>query len=138
MEYRKALHKALALDLTKPYFRRGNAIKFDIQANEILVNPHQALLHKGICLGICIKHSKFITTLKLLYYLLGVTGKLSIVDGLYSYHHYMQDNFDDNGWGCAYRSLQTIISWFRYKISNEITIHFSKVTKLSRSKFFCY
>jgi len=112
VEYRKALHKALALDLTKPYFRRGNAIQFNIQANEILVNPHQALLHKGICLS-----TENYVILKLLYnyiiYLLGVAGKLSIVDGLYSYHHYMQNNFDDNGWGCAYRSLQTIISWFR-------------------------
>ncbi|EFN67439.1 Probable Ufm1-specific protease 2 [Camponotus floridanus] len=98
MEYRKALHKALALDLTKPSFRRGNAIQFNIQANEILVNPHQALLHKG------------------------VAGKLSIVDGLYSYHHYMQNNFDDNGWGCAYRSLQTIISWFRLQGYTEIPI----------------
>ena len=25
----------------------------------------------------------------------------------------MQDRFDDAGWGCAYRSLQTIASWFR-------------------------
>lgn len=25
----------------------------------------------------------------------------------------MQDNFDDSGWGCAYRSLQTLCSWFR-------------------------
>lgn len=24
----------------------------------------------------------------------------------------MQDKFDDNGWGCAYRSWQTIVSWF--------------------------
>jgi len=24
----------------------------------------------------------------------------------------MQDKFDDNGWGCAYRSFQTIVSWF--------------------------
>lgn len=48
MEYRKALHKALALDLTKPYFRRGNAIKFDTEANKILINPHQTLLNKGI------------------------------------------------------------------------------------------
>lgn len=23
-----------------------------------------------------------------------------------------QDKFDDSGWGCAYRSLQTICSWF--------------------------
>lgn len=25
----------------------------------------------------------------------------------------MQGKFDDSGWGCAYRSLQTIWSWFR-------------------------
>ena len=24
-----------------------------------------------------------------------------------------QDRFDDSGWGCAYRSLQTICSWMR-------------------------
>ena len=24
-----------------------------------------------------------------------------------------QDKMDDKGWGCAYRSLQTIWSWFR-------------------------
>lgn len=27
----------------------------------------------------------------------------------------MQDNFDDNGWGCAYRSLQTLCSWFNFQ-----------------------
>lgn len=36
-----------------------------------------------------------------------------MVDGKYTYHHYMQDQFNDNGWGCAYRSLQTLCSWFR-------------------------
>src|SRR5205814_2204157 len=35
-----------------------------------------------------------------------------LVNGDYLYYHYMQDNFNDNGWGCAYRTLQTIISWF--------------------------
>lgn len=25
----------------------------------------------------------------------------------------MKDRMDDSGWGCAYRSLQTIWSWFR-------------------------
>lgn len=39
--------------------------------------------------------------------------KLYLVQGIYSYHHYMQDRVDDNGWGCAYRSLQTICSWFQ-------------------------
>ncbi|MFH4982330.1 hypothetical protein AB6A40_009039 [Gnathostoma spinigerum] len=39
-------------------------------------------------------------------------GKLSVVRGSYDYHHYMQDGIDDCGWGCAYRSFQTIWSWF--------------------------
>ena len=40
-------------------------------------------------------------------------GKQTLVKGNYIYFHYMQDNFNDNGWGCAYRSFQTIFSWFK-------------------------
>jgi len=36
------------------------------------------------------------------------------VSGDYAYHHYMQDKFNDSGWGCAYRSLQTLCSWYLY------------------------
>lgn len=36
-----------------------------------------------------------------------------VVNGSYLYYHYMQDNFNDNGWGCAYRSLQTLLSYFK-------------------------
>ncbi|KAM8785942.1 ufm1-specific protease 2 isoform 2-T2 [Rhynchonycteris naso] len=43
------------------------------------------------------------------------TGMVSVVQGTYGYHHYMQDRTDDSGWGCAYRSLQTICSWFRHQ-----------------------
>lgn len=32
------------------------------------------------------------------------------------YYHYLQDGERDDGWGCAYRSLQTIFSW--YKLQN--------------------
>ncbi|EFO90451.1 hypothetical protein CRE_30321 [Caenorhabditis remanei] len=39
-------------------------------------------------------------------------GVVTTVNGPYNYHHYMQDGIDDNGWGCAYRSFQTIWSWF--------------------------
>ncbi len=28
---------------------------------------------------------------------------------------HLQDKTDDAGWGCAYRSLQTIHSWFRHQ-----------------------
>jgi len=48
-------------------------------------------------------------------------GVVSLVQGSYEYYHYMQwtghgqspKPYDDNGWGCAYRSLMSIISWFR-------------------------
>eukprot|EP00736_Rhodelphis_marinus_P004703 Rmarinus@m.28395 len=39
-------------------------------------------------------------------------GSPYLVQGSYDYYHYMQDKFDDKGWGCAYRSLQTVFSWF--------------------------
>ncbi|KAG7204683.1 hypothetical protein KM043_005097 [Ampulex compressa] len=99
-EYRQILHKVLALDMTKPSFRNGNAIMFDkdLQKNLIL-NPHEAILQNDRS-----------------------NGKLGIVHGLYTYHHYMQDNFDDNGWGCAYRSLQTIVSWYRLQGYTEVPI----------------
>ena len=36
----------------------------------------------------------------------------AFVKGDYNYYHYNQDNINDAGWGCAYRSLQTLFSWF--------------------------
>ena len=35
-----------------------------------------------------------------------------MVRGEYLYYHYMQDGKNDNGWGCAYRSLQTLMSFY--------------------------
>ena len=35
----------------------------------------------------------------------------SSVRGEYEYWHYLCDGVDDRGWGCGYRTLQTIISW---------------------------
>ena len=35
----------------------------------------------------------------------------SLVSGDYDYCHYLYDGTDDRGWGCGYRTLQTIISW---------------------------
>ncbi|XP_012137096.2 UFM1 specific peptidase 2 isoform X2 [Megachile rotundata] len=95
MKYRESLHRILGLDMTKPYFRYGNAVKFcnDSQVENILFNPHEAIQQN--------------------YDTANNSRKIGIVQGLYAYHHYMQDNFDDNGWGCAYRSLQTIVSWYR-------------------------
>ena len=36
----------------------------------------------------------------------------SCVKGKYEYFHYNHDSINDAGWGCAYRSLQTVFSWF--------------------------
>ncbi|XP_043933246.1 inactive Ufm1-specific protease 1 isoform X2 [Protopterus annectens] len=37
--------------------------------------------------------------------------RTSLVSGDYHYYHYGCDEVDDRGWGCGYRTLQTICSW---------------------------
>lgn len=86
---RQSLHTHFGLANNRPYFRRGNQYMFRDGKSKLLINPHIGV--KGQVAG----------------------GRQVLVQGRYTYHHYMQDNFDDNGWGCAYRSLQTVISWFR-------------------------
>lgn len=49
-------------------------------------------------------------------------GKQFLVSGKYTYYHYMQNGFDDNGWGCAYRSLQTLCSWFRWQGYSDVAV----------------
>jgi len=87
--YRKEVHQWCDLSLDRPIFRRGNRHWFpeDFSSQRQLINTHVGLNLKG--------------------------DEVSLVKGRYAYHHYMQDKFDDNGWGCAYRSLQSIISWFK-------------------------
>ncbi|XP_035893445.1 ufm1-specific protease 2 [Anopheles stephensi] len=83
---RANMHKQFLLKMTLPYFRKGNAYQF--QPGKRLINPHESL---------SVPHPD---------------GRTALVAGAYTYHHYMQDGFDDKGWGCAYRSLQTLVSWF--------------------------
>lgn len=89
---RRGLHQQYELPEDRPYFRRANAYHFPNEPyrDGYLRNPHEGLTHPTL-----------------------ENGKLYLVQGIYSYHHYMQDRVDDNGWGCAYRSLQTICSWFQ-------------------------
>lgn len=88
---RRELHRQFSLPLIKPYFRRANNYQFDAANSSLLVNPHVGLKSTV------------------------ADGKQSLVHGKYSYHHYMQDKMNDDGWGCAYRSLQTLCSWFRFQ-----------------------
>ena len=85
---RKKIHEMFMIAPNKPLFKKTQHF-FNKPDGCHLINPHVGL-KAGIADGVC-----------------------ALVDGRYAYHHYMQDNFDDNGWGCAYRSLQTICSWFK-------------------------
>ena len=38
-------------------------------------------------------------------------SKIMTVKGAYEYWHYGCDGFDDRGFGCGYRTLQTLLSW---------------------------
>ncbi|KAJ3613936.1 hypothetical protein NHX12_017515 [Muraenolepis orangiensis] len=92
---RKELHRQFNLPEDRPYFRKANAYRFhdhdDHDDHGYLRNPHRVLAHPA-----------------------GLDqGKVYLVQGVYKYHHYQQDRLDDSGWGCAYRSLQTLCSWFR-------------------------
>ncbi|XP_034824988.1 ufm1-specific protease 2 [Maniola hyperantus] len=87
---RRSLHEQLCLPLDRPMFRRGNAYS---SKSVKLMNPHEALPPQPLKPDVTV----------------------AVVRGRYAYHHYMQDNFNDDGWGCAYRSMQTIFSWFRFQ-----------------------
>ncbi|KAJ7536130.1 hypothetical protein O6H91_12G057300 [Diphasiastrum complanatum] len=98
VEARRLLHHRLALPSDRPMLRVANALKFNevdpISSRSLeakrLVDVHIGSAGSGVA-----------------------GGQTSLVEGSYEYYHYLQDHLDDDGWGCAYRSLQTIISWFR-------------------------
>ncbi|XP_038611294.1 ufm1-specific protease 2 isoform X1 [Tachyglossus aculeatus] len=92
--YREELHDRFQLPRDRPYFRRSNAYHFPDEppGDGYIRNPHAHLNPLG-----------------------PECGTVCTVQGTYSYHHYMQDRVDDSGWGCAYRSLQTVCSWFRHQ-----------------------
>ncbi|XP_077984323.1 ufm1-specific protease 2-like [Glandiceps talaboti] len=99
--YRKDLHCKLLLPVDRPMLRRANRFVFADDPNKsvYLKNTHVGLPPSGVD-----------------------DGRVYLVHGTYAYHHYMQDHMDDNGWGCAYRSLQTICSWFRHQGYTEKSI----------------
>ncbi|GAB0090389.1 Probable Ufm1-specific protease 1 [Sergentomyia squamirostris] len=42
------------------------------------------------------------------------SGKSYVTRGKYKYYHYNCDGFQDVGWGCGYRTLQSMCSWIRH------------------------
>nr|CAH7757502.1 unnamed protein product [Callosobruchus chinensis] len=87
---RLSLHQLLMLNENFPMFRRANQfVSNNNKVNGPLINPHVGVrtLDNG--------------------------GNQCLVRGNYKYYHYCQNGMDDSGWGCAYRSLQTLASWLK-------------------------
>jgi hypothetical protein len=88
VKLRQEYHEIYRLPMDRPLVRMVNAIVFSgNKQGQRLFNVHETL------------H-------------LPQSTRIAQVRGQYEYYHYMQDQFDDSGWGCAYLSLQTIESWF--------------------------
>ncbi|CAH8307231.1 unnamed protein product [Eruca vesicaria subsp. sativa] len=109
VDVRKSLHMRLGLPLDRPLLRTANALDLSVN-DESRSNTKKrgSILLKDVHIGIPSS---------------GVSeGVSSLIQGSYEYYHYLQDSFDDSGWGCAYRSLQTIISWFRLQHYTSISV----------------
>ncbi|GBG86739.1 hypothetical protein CBR_g41805 [Chara braunii] len=101
---RKALHARLGLPI-RPLLRVANALSFSPEVVVEIASSSSSAAASS-CGRLRDVHVGLPPS--------GIPGgQSSIIDGSYEYYHYMQDRTDDKGWGCAYRSLQTIISWFR-------------------------
>ncbi|XP_049588586.1 ufm1-specific protease 1 isoform X1 [Syngnathus scovelli] len=46
--------------------------------------------------------------------------KTSLVEGDYQYYHYGCDGQDDRGWGCGYRTIQSMASWLGSNVKPQV------------------
>lgn len=52
------------------------------------------------------------------------------VQGILSFYHYKCDGQDDRGWGCGYRTLQTLCSWIIQIKIDYSTSNIPSITKI--------
>ncbi len=95
-QHRRELHALLALPLDRPALRLASALVWEWPAPAAAGAPQQERLrdvHVGLPLP-------------------GPDASCAhLVQGSYDYHHYMQDRFDDSGWGCAYRCALLCVTY---------------------------
>lgn len=102
---RAAVHAMLGLPTDRPLLRVANSISFS--------NTTTTTNKENVNTSVSSKQAR-LQNVHLSLPGSGVKGGTQhLVRGTYDYYHYMQDKFDDSGWGCAYRSLQTLCSWFQ-------------------------
>jgi len=103
---RAAVHAMLGLPTDRPLLRVANSISFSTTTT----NNNK----ENVNTSVSSKQTRLQNVHLSLPGQSGVKGGTQhLVRGTYDYYHYMQDTFDDRGWGCAYRSLQTLCSWFQ-------------------------
>ena len=101
---RRLVHLAYSFPLDRPVLRTSSALFFE-SPEAVSDTDAETSGRKG--------QSKLQDVDQGLGRAANVKGTVHRIQGHYEYYHYLQDNIDDSGWGCAYRSLQTICSWFR-------------------------
>jgi hypothetical protein len=102
---RRAAHATLGLPMDRPLLRLANAVVVAGTAPPSSPSSAATTTTKKL-LNV---HESIPTPPPLS----GPNVTTSLVQGDYEYCHYLQDGTKDAGWGCAYRSCQTLCSWFR-------------------------
>ncbi|RUS89191.1 hypothetical protein EGW08_003070 [Elysia chlorotica] len=138
---KQELHTPEVFHFQLPYLDTPVTVVYPFGTSEEELEPERQILHRHLCLPTslpvlrrgCANH--FLQRTAPAGYLLNThvglpdppikSARTCLVQGFYSYHHYMQDRFNDDKWGCAYRSLQTICSWFKYQgyTSRDVPTH---------------
>ena len=102
VKLREEYHKRLYFSLKQPFIRTNQCISFSQSGKTKVSEYNKKLLNPHLYVG-------YPSTIKS-----SNSNTLHLVRGDYQYSHYCQDKFNDEGWGCAYRSLQTLISHAQY------------------------
>lgn len=56
-----------------------------------------------------------------------------MIKGHYEFYHYGDQTFNDNGWGCAYRAFQSVLSWFN--LGGHSSIPIPTIQQIQRKLF---
>lgn len=102
VEFRKNVLHQVFMQVERPTFRRSMALMSEGERGAGDNVGGDDVVYQLVCPHVGLDETRF------------KGCEIAYVKGEYTYHHYKQDGVDDTGWGCAYRSLQTIVSWAKY------------------------
>jgi len=100
---RLELHEKYELGKTAPVFKYGQAINISGKSTQTTAKCNTVFDEQLYCPHV---NAPVKQTLE-------EPVVTSTIKGQYRYYHYRSDD-KDSGWGCAYRSLQSIVSWLKH------------------------